>query len=168
MLFVRSCHGSAGREAGRTARPRTTTNDRARTTTHDRPRTTDHAWPTTHARPRTTAYDHARPTTPAIFVWGSCTHPTPGGFRGLNCLARLALARERTPSRSKTYHTMSLVPPTNTNDHVLSLQSRPKTKLIPNPCYIKSNQIYLSTAFLTHTDWGGGLQNNITIKRGWH
>ena len=26
------------------------------------------------------------------------THPTPGGFRGLNCLARLALARERTPS----------------------------------------------------------------------
>ena len=27
-----------------------------------------------------------------------CTHPTPGGFRGLNCLARLALARERTPS----------------------------------------------------------------------
>ena len=26
------------------------------------------------------------------------THPNPGGFRGLNCLARLALARERTPS----------------------------------------------------------------------
>ena len=24
--------------------------------------------------------------------------PAPGGFRGLNCLARLALARERTPS----------------------------------------------------------------------
>ena len=144
--FVRSCHGSAGREAGRTARPRTTAHDHARprmtdharTTAHDRarPRTTDRAWPrmtahdrarprttmhdrarprthdhalprtTTHDRPRMTAHelarptthDRARPTTAAIFVWGSGTHPTPGGFRGLNCLARLALARERTPS----------------------------------------------------------------------
>ena len=96
---VVSCHCSAGREAGSTAvlaakrqngsdwRPRTTTHDRARphTTTHD------------HARPRTTAaHDRARPTTAAIFVWGSGTYPTPGGFRSLNCLARLA--RERTPS----------------------------------------------------------------------
>ena len=74
------------------ARPRTTTHHHARprTTTHDRPRTHDRAWPTTH--------DRARPTTAAIFVWGSGTHPTPVGFRGLNCLARLALARERTPS----------------------------------------------------------------------
>ena len=135
MLSVPVCvrpsvrHGSAGREAGRTAvsddhaRPRTTdrarpgttaAHDRARprtTTTHDRstrPRTTAHdrARPprtTTHdrARPRTTTHDHARSTTAAIFVWGSGTYPTPGGFwsfRGLNCLARLALARERTPS----------------------------------------------------------------------
>ena len=29
------------------------------------------------------------------------TQPTPGGFRRLNCLARLALARERTPSEVK-------------------------------------------------------------------
>ena len=62
-------HGSAGRKASRTARPRMTTHD--------------------------------RPTMAAIFVWGSGTHPIPGGFRGLNCLARLALARERTPSSYK-------------------------------------------------------------------
>ena len=109
------------------ARPRTTMHDHARscTTTHDRrarPRTAaahDHARPprttaahdrrtrphtTAHdrrARPLTIAHDRARPTTAAIFVWGSGTYPTPGGFwsfRGLNCLARLALARERTPS----------------------------------------------------------------------
>ena len=79
--FVRSCHGSAGREAGRTARPRTiahdharprtTTHDNARqrTTTHDnaRQRTTKHdnARPRMHdrARPRTTAHDRARPRT---------------------------------------------------------------------------------------------------------
>ena len=82
------------------ARPRTTTHDHAWQTAHDRarPRTTthDHAWLTTHDWPRTT--DRARPTTAAIFVWGSGTHPTPGGFRGLNCVARLVLARERTPS----------------------------------------------------------------------
>ena len=41
-------------------------------------------------------------------IWHACadryshlktnlTHLTPGGFRGLNCLARLALARDRTP-----------------------------------------------------------------------
>ena len=104
------------------------------TTAHDRPRTTTHDQPRTHDRPRTT--DHAchiclRKRYPP--------HPTPGGFRGLNCLARLALARERTPSRSKTDHTMSLVPPTNTNDHVLSLQSRPKIKLIPMLHQIKSD-----------------------------
>ena len=29
------------------------------------------------------------------------THPTPGGLGGLNCLARLALARDRTPSHLK-------------------------------------------------------------------
>ena len=86
--------------------------DHAWPTTHDRPRMTDrarpfeeavptppqgggmgtavvrgdhdHAWPTMHARPRTTAHDHARQTTAAIFVWGSGTHNTPGGFRGLN------------------------------------------------------------------------------------
>ena len=82
------------------ARPRTTAHDRARprTTTHDRPRTHDRARPTTHDRARPTTHDRARPTTAAIFVWGSGTHPTPGGFRELNCLARLALARERTPS----------------------------------------------------------------------
>ena len=44
-------------------------------------------------------------------IWHACadryshlkkklTHPTPGGFRGLNSLARLALARERTPSHT--------------------------------------------------------------------
>ena len=93
--FVRSCHGSAGREAARTARP--TVHDRPRTTTHDRPRTTTRTRPrtTTHDRPCTTAHD--QPQLPYLF-----THPTPGGFRGLNCLARLALARERTPSCSKT------------------------------------------------------------------
>ena len=112
------------------ARPRTTAHDRPRTTTHyrarprttmhdhARPRTTthDHAWPTTHARttahdrarPRTTAHDRAQPTTAAIFVWGSGTHPTPGGFRGLNCLARLALARERTPSQLKLSYSQPL------------------------------------------------------------
>ena len=94
MLSVPVCvrpsvrHGSAGREAGRTAvsddhaRPRTTTHYRARlrTTTHGEPRTTTHdrrarqrtaaahyhALPctTTHdrrTRPRTTAHNHARP-----------------------------------------------------------------------------------------------------------
>ena len=78
------------------ARPRMTDRARPRTTDHARQRTTTHdqAWPTTH--------DRARPTTAAIFVWGSGTHPTPGGFRGLNCLARLALARERTPSSTIT------------------------------------------------------------------
>ena len=100
---------------GRRTLPRTTTHYHARprtTATHDhaRPRTTaahDHARPphttthnharlprtTTHdrARPRTTTHDRARSTTAAIFVWGSGTYPTPGGFwsfRGLNCLAR--------------------------------------------------------------------------------
>ena len=102
----------------RRARPRTTTYDHARprTTTYDRitrPRTTthNHARPprrTTHdrARSRTTTHDRARSTTAAIFVWGSGTYPTPGGFwsfRGLNCLARLALARERTPSKFKIH-----------------------------------------------------------------
>ena len=105
------------------ARPRTTTHDHAwpRMTTHDRPRTHDRARTTDHARPRTTTHDrarqrttvhdrarprmtdHARPPTAAIFVWGSGTHPTPGGFRGLNCPARLALARERTPSLWKSH-----------------------------------------------------------------
>ena len=74
MLFVRSfvslpCwpqsgqHGIAGREAGRTARPRTTTHDRPRTHDRARPRMTDHARTTTHdhTRPRTT--DRARPRT---------------------------------------------------------------------------------------------------------
>ena len=91
------------------ARPRTTTHDwprmthHARTTTHDHalPRTTTHDRPRTHDRGRPTTHDRARPTTAAIFVWGSGTHPTPGGFRGLNCLARLALARERMPSKIK-------------------------------------------------------------------
>ena len=67
-------HGSAGREAGRTA----VSDDHARprTTTHGRrtlPRTTaahDHARPCTtthdrHARPRTTAHDRAQPRTTA-------------------------------------------------------------------------------------------------------
>ena len=55
-------HGSAGREAGRTAvsddhtRPRTTTHDGLRTTTHDHARP-----PHDHARPRMTTHDHARP-----------------------------------------------------------------------------------------------------------
>ena len=40
------------------------------------------------------------------------THPTPGGFRGLNCLARLALARERTPS---TYIFIQLTAPAEEN-----------------------------------------------------
>ena len=150
-------HGSAGREAGRTAvsddhaRPRTTTHDGPRTTTHDcraRPRTAaahDHAQPRTavahdHAQPHTTTHDHPRPprttthnhaqprttavhddspsrttthdqarprTTahdrpqlPYLFEEAVPTPPQGGGwsFRGLNCLARLALARERTPS----------------------------------------------------------------------
>ena len=39
--FVRSCHGSAGREAGRTARPRMTYH--TRTTDRARPRAHDHA-----------------------------------------------------------------------------------------------------------------------------
>ena len=125
--FVRSCHGSAGREAGRTARPRTTEHDRPRTTTHDRPRTTAHDRPRTtahdrprthdrarprttdRARPRTTTHyharprmtDHARPTTPdhgCHICLRKRYPPHPRGFRGLNCLARLALAGERTPS----------------------------------------------------------------------
>ena len=97
-------------------RPRMTTNDRPRTTAHDcaRPRTTDHARPrtTTHARPRTTTHDrprthdHARPRTTDhschICLRKRCP-PHPRGFRGLNCLARLALARERTPSGLNLY-----------------------------------------------------------------
>ena len=86
----RQCWPRSGHDC---ARPHTTMTDRAppRTTTHDRPRTTTHD----HALPRMT--DHARTTAHG----GSGTHPTPGGFRGLNCLARLALARERTPSNNK-------------------------------------------------------------------
>ena len=106
------------------ARPRTTTHDGPRTTTHDHARTTDHARPRTtaahhHARPRTTTHDHARPRATAAHDHArprTTAHdrprlpylfeeavPTPphGGFRSLNCLARLALARERTPSISK-------------------------------------------------------------------
>ena len=105
MLFVRSCHGSAGREAGSTAvlaavlaAKRAERHDHARPTAHDHARTTAHARPCMTDHARTTAHDCARPTTAAIFVRGSGTHPIPGGFRGLNCLARLALARERTPS----------------------------------------------------------------------
>ena len=58
--------------------------DHARTTTHARPRMTDHA--------RTTAHDRAR--LPYLFEEAVPTPPQ----GGLNCLARLALARERTPS----------------------------------------------------------------------
>ena len=98
MLSVRVSvrHGSAGREAGRTAvsddhaLPRTTAaHDHARpphTTTHDR-----------RARPLTIAHD--RPRLPYLFEEAVPTPPQGfWSFRGLNCLARLALARERTPS----------------------------------------------------------------------
>ena len=90
------------------ARPRTTTNDQPRTHDHVRPRTHDRARPTAHdrARPRTTVHQHARPRTtahdrPRLPYLFEEAVPTPGGFRGLNCLARLALARERTPSTTK-------------------------------------------------------------------
>ena len=110
MLFVRSCHGSAGREAGRTARPHD----------HARPRMTDHARTTDHARPRTTTYDHARTTAhnharPRTTDHGChiCLRkrypPHPPGFRGLNCLARLALARERTPGLLKVKNIIALI-----------------------------------------------------------
>ena len=88
--FVRVTAVLAAKRAGRQCWPRsghdrTTAHARLRTTTHD------HEWPTTHerARPCTTTHDHAwpttraRPTTAAIFVWGSGTHPTPGGLRCL-------------------------------------------------------------------------------------
>ena len=41
---------------------------------------------------------HVRIDTLTLKKLKKLTHPTPGGFRRLNCLARLALARERTPS----------------------------------------------------------------------
>ena len=92
----------------------TTTHDRARPTTHDhaRPHTITHDRPRTHdrARPRTTTHDHALPRTTTHDRARSTAHdrprlpylfeeavPTPPQG-GLNCLARLALARERTPS----------------------------------------------------------------------
>ena len=40
---------------------------------------------------------HVRIDTLTLKKTNFLTHPTPGGFRGLNCLARLALAREGTP-----------------------------------------------------------------------
>ena len=54
-------HGSAGREAGRTA----VSDDHARprTTTHDGPRTTAHDCRTLPRPPRMTTHDHARPRT---------------------------------------------------------------------------------------------------------
>ena len=115
MLFVRVTAVLAAKRAER--HDRTTTNDRPRTTTNDRPRTHDRARPTMHDRPRTTAHDHARPRTtthdrprthdrarPRSTAHGChiCLRkrypPHPRGVRGLNSLARLALARERTPS----------------------------------------------------------------------
>ena len=117
MLFVRSFLPSfvrvtavlAAKRAERHDHARPTAHDHEWPTTHARPRTTTHyhAWPTTHARPRThnrarttahdrpRTHDHARP--PYLFEEAVPT-PPPGG---LNCLARLALARERTPSSCK-------------------------------------------------------------------
>ena len=124
---ARPCCPRIGQNAGRTARPRTTDrarptahdHARTRTTTNDRPRTHDRARPRTTARARPTAHDHALPRTtthdrprthdrarPRTTDHGChiCLRkrypPHPRGFRGLNCLARLALARERTPSFS--------------------------------------------------------------------
>ena len=100
MLFVRSfvsrqCWPRSGQN-GTTARP--TAYDHARPTTHDRarPRTHDRARQRTHDRPRTT--DHG-----CHICLRKRYPPHPGGFRGLNCLARLALARERTPSCINVY-----------------------------------------------------------------
>ena len=47
---------------------------------------------------------HVRIDTLTLKKLNFLTHPTPGVFRRLNCLARLALARERTPSIIKQEH----------------------------------------------------------------
>ena len=88
------------------ARPRTTTNDRprmhdrSRMTTHDRPRPRT----TTHDRPRT--HDHVRPRTTdhgCHICLRKQYPPHPRGVRGLNCLARLALARELVTTKSTAH-----------------------------------------------------------------
>ena len=99
-----------------TDRTRPTAHDHARPTTHARPcttdrarpRMTDHARTTAHDRPCTTTHDHARPRTTdhgCHICLRKRYPPHPRGFRGLNCLARLALARERTPSHLNEIYT---------------------------------------------------------------
>ena len=76
------------------------------------------------------------------------THPTPGGFRGLNCLARLAVARERTPSELKQkYKTMSKYE-TSCNVLHLSAVNRHTLSWVKSMYFLSSTQ---KVGLLTNT-----------------
>ena len=69
---------------------------------------------------------HVRIDTLTLKKLNILTHPTPGGFRRLNCLARLALARERTPSISKLeIHFVLMYSGTSPYGHLTSKKTSP-------------------------------------------